>query len=240
MRRAIVILSVLIMCVVPFLSACESGELQELVYWAKLWAIVHDITDEDGTPNIGAATRFTIGEAFGLGSTGDEEGDAAIDCGRTLNNIREAADEADEGWTNLYKGANVNLDVLPHYNQAVNLRPKDWRYRNERGIAQLENADSPDATKAAQADFDKADELAHVKPSEYLKMLKHRAEAMEKIVEHDYEVHAVPSKYLLEEQSRTYNELATATGDSKYTLLKQQVDSRIKEGYYWTSGPASK
>lgn len=242
MRRAILVLCLLIISLVPFLTACDSGEAQELIYWAKLWAMVHDITDENGSMNFGAATRFAAGEALGFGSTGDEEGDAAIDCASTLNNIRQADDQADEGWQNLYGGKNINDDVLPHYNQAVNLRPDDWSYRNERGISQLENIDNPDAAKAAKADFDRAAAIAkkNGKPEEYLRMLKNREQNMAKIVGHLNATSAYPTGEMYREQSRTYDELYKLTGEKNYLLLKQQADTNLQEGHYWTREPANK
>ena len=235
MRRVILILSLLIILLVPFINACDTGDLQQLIYWAKLWAIVHDITDENGNPNFGAITRFAVGEVFGVGSTGDKEGDAAIDAARVLNNIRQAEDEADKGWEYLYEGRNINSDVLPHYNQAVKLRPDDWSYRNERGIAHLENLDNPDNAKAAKTDFDEATALAKKsgKPAEYLRMLKNREQAMARIVAHQNDINAYPTKNLYLEQSRTYDELYKLTNDKTYLLLKQQADTNLQEGYYW-------
>jgi hypothetical protein len=234
-RAAILVLSLLIIVLVPFLSACDSSEAQDLIYWAKLWAIVHDITDENGSPNLGATIRFAAGEAFGVGSTGDKEGDAAIDAARVLKNIRQAEDEADQGWEALYKGQNIKLSVLPHYDQAVNMRPDDWSYRNERGIAQLENLENPDNAKAAKADFDEATVLAKKsgKPAEYLRMLKNREQAMARMVAHDNDIHAFPTKDMYLEQSRTYDELYKLTNDNTYLLLKQQADTNLQEGHYW-------
>lgn len=222
----------------PFLSACDSGETQELIYWAKLWAIVHDITDADGNPNYGTVTRFAIGEAFGLGTTGDEEGDAAIDAARTLNNIRQAEDEADQGWEALNGGKHIQEGVLPHFNKAIDMRPDDWSYRNGRGIANLEDMDNPDGAKAAREDFDKANEIAKRsgKPEEYLRMLKNREQALARLVAIKNDDHAVPAKEVYEEQSSTYNELYKLTGDKIYLLLKQQADTNLAQGYYWTRG----
>jgi hypothetical protein len=236
MRRAILILAVFIIALVPFLSACDTGEGTELIYWAKLWAIVHDITDEDGNPNFGAVTRFAAVEVFGIGgSTGDTEGDAAIDNAHALNDIRQASDEADQGWEALYKGQNINSDVLPHYDQAVKLRDKDWSYRNERGIANLEDLENPDNAQAARDDFNKANELAKKsgKPAEYLRMLKNREQALARLVAIKNDEHAFPTKEVYLEQSTTYDELYKLTNDRTYLLLKQQADTNLQEGHYW-------
>ena len=241
MRRAILILAVLIIAMVPFLSACDSGEVGELIYWAKLWAIVHDITDADGNPNYGAVTRFGLGEMFGLGTTGDEEGDAAIDCARMLKNIRDAEESADQGWEALNKGKNIKQSVLPHFNQAISLRPDDWSYRNGRGIANLEDLENPDNAKAAREDFDKANELAKKsgKPAEYLRMLKNREQALARLVAIKNDEHAFPTKEVYLEQSSTYDELYKLTNDKTYLLLKQQADTNLQEGHYWVRDPAS-
>jgi hypothetical protein len=241
MRRTILILFIFIIALVPFLSACDSGDVQEVINWAKLWAIVHDVTNEDGQPNLGTITRFAAVEAFGLGTTGDNEGDAAIDSAKVLNNIRQAENEADQGWEALYKGQNIKESVLPHYDQAVNMRPDDWSYRNERGIAQLENLDNPNNAKAAKSDFDKATALAKKtgKPAEYLRMLKNREQAMARMVAHDNDIHAYPTKDMYTEQSRTYGELYTLTNDKTYLLLKQQADTNLQEGHYWQRDTSS-
>jgi hypothetical protein len=235
-RRTIIALSLLIILLVPFLNACDAGDADILIGYAKLWAMAHDITDEDGSVNYGAATRFIVGEAGGFGTTGDKEGDAVIDSARTLKDIRQAENEADKGWNSFYSGANVEDSVLPHYNQAIKLRPNDWTYYNERGIAQLENYDSPNLIKNANADFAEAKAITAATPAEYLKMLKQRASNMEKIVGHEYNTQVTPSKYVFEEQSRTYGELYTLTKENNYLLLKQQADTKLKEGYFTTQG----
>ncbi|OGN98981.1 MAG: hypothetical protein A2Y89_00105 [Chloroflexi bacterium RBG_13_51_18] len=235
MRRILLILCILIIGLMPFLSACDSGEAQDLIYWAKLWAIVHDITDTDGNPNYGAVTRFAVGEAFGLGSTGDEEGDAAIDAARVLNNMRQAEESADQGWEALNKGKNIKQSVLPHFNKAIDLRPDDWSYRNGRGIANLEDLENPDNAKAARDDFNQANEIAKRsgKPAEYLRMLRNREQALARLVAIKNDEHAFPTKEVYLEQSRTYDELYKLTGEKSYLLLKQQADTNIQEGHYW-------
>ena len=240
-RAAILVLSLLIIVLVPFLSACDSSEAQDLIYWAKLWAIVHDITDADGNPNYGAVTRFAVGEAFGIGSTGDEEGDAAIDATKVLNNIRQAEESADQGWEALNKGKNIKQSVLPPFNKAIDLRPDDWSYRNGRGIANLEDLENPDNAKAARDDFNKANELAKKsgKPAEYLRMLKNREQALARLVAIKNDEHAFPTKEVYQEQSSTYNELYKLTNDKTDLLLKQQADTNLQEGHYWVRDTSS-
>ena len=240
MRRAIFILLILIIGLIPFLSACDSPD-GDLIYWAKLWAIVHDITDADGNPNYGAVTRFGLGEMFGLGTTGDEEGDAAIDSARMLNNIRQAEDAADQGWEALNKGKNIQEGVLPNFNKAIDLRPDDWSYRNGRGIANLEDLDNPDNAKTARDDFNKANEIAKRsgKPEEYLRMLRNREQALARLVGIKNDQHAFPTKEVYLEQSSVYDELYTLTSDKTYLLLKQQADTNLQEGHYWVREPVS-
>jgi len=234
-RRILLIIALVIILALPFLSSCEPGELDEIIYAAKLWAMVHDITDEDGEVNYGAATRFGLGNLFGFGSTGDKEGDAAIDSVKALNAIRQADEEADEGWNQLYGGHNVQDTVLPHYNAAVNLRKNDWTYRNDRGIAYLNDLNDPKNVDKANDDFDAAMAMARKsgKPVEYLRMLKQREQSMARLVRHQREEHSLPTGDMLREQLRTYTELYALTKDNNYLLLQQQVDTDIQEGYYW-------
>ena len=239
MRKTLLVLTLVILAAVPLLSSCDSADIQEIVNTAKLWAMVHDITDTDGSVNYGAAARFGVGELFGFGTTGDDEGDAAIDSVKALNEIRQADDAAEEGWKQLYGGHNIQEAVLPHYNQAVDLRKDDWTYRNDRGVAYLEDLESENSPKLAKADFDKAAALAKAskKPGEYLRMLQQREQAMARLVRHDREIHASPTGNMLTEQSRTYDELYKLTGNHDYLLLKQQADTDLKEGYYWRRDP---
>jgi hypothetical protein len=215
--------------------------MQQLIYWAKLWAIVHDITDEDGSPNAGAIIRFAGGEAFGFGTTGDKEGDAAIDAARVLKNIRQAEESADQGWEALNGGKNIEQGVLPHFNQAIDLRPGDWSYRNGRGIAHLEDLENPENARAARNDFDNANAIANKsgKPAEYLRMLKNREQALARLVAIKNDTHAYPTKDVYLEQSRTYDELYKLTNDKTYLLLKQQADTNLQEGHYWQRDTAS-
>jgi hypothetical protein len=241
MRRTIIALLLMVVLMVPFLSSCDSGDLQLLVDYAKLWAEVHNLTEPDGSVNLGAAGRFVgknaLTDLFGLSTTGDEVGDAVVDSARTMKDIRDAQKEANQGWQSLYDGKNVQDDVLPHYNQALSLRKEDWSYYNERGLAHLEDIFDPNAVKLAENDFNNAAQFSKLKqpPDVYIQMLKQRVEAMEKLNGHARDMHALLTKETLLEQSRTYGELASLTGDGRYTLLKQQVDSTVKEGMFVTA-----
>jgi hypothetical protein len=234
-----IVLVLLVLLVMPFIYSCDSGDVDALINWAKLWAMVHDITDTDGNVNPGAVARFTAGELFGFGSTGDAEGDAAIDVAKDvkgmLDNLRDAEAEADKGWEALDSGKNIQENVVPRYNKAISLRPDDWSYRNERGIAYLEDLQTDNNDKLAQKDFDKANDLARKsgKPAEYLRMLKEREQALATLIQHKKDTHALPTIYAYQEQSRLYGELFTLTNDNNYKLLKQQADTNLKEGYYW-------
>ena len=207
------------------------GKVQELIYWGKLWAMVHDITDADGNVNYGAAARFAAGDVFGLATTGDDEADAAIDNARVLNNIRLAKDEGDKGWQELTDGDlnRIKYDVLPHYDEAVRLRPNDWAYLNERGIAHLENQFDDKGPEKGKADFAKASELAKKsgKPAEYLRMLKQREQALTTFVTKRRAVSLYIYGDTYREQIRLYNELYQLTGNKDYVPLRQQAESYL-------------
>jgi hypothetical protein len=228
MRRTIIALLLMVIIMVPFLSSCDSGDLQLLVDYAKMWAMVHGLTDSDGSVNLGAAARYS----FGIGSTGDEVGDAVVDSGRTLKHIREAQKEADKGWKALTEGdpQRIKYDVYPHYNEAIRIRPDDWTFYNERAIAYLEEQQNLNGAKLGQVDFDKAAALARKSgnPEEYLRMLKHREQSLATFVEKERSMGAWLMGDVFRAQISTYDELIKLTGDKSYVLLKQQAESNLQ------------
>ena len=230
MRRTVILISLLILLLVPFLTSCDSGDLQVLVNYAKMWALVHGIMDPDGGVDSGAAARYVVGNAFGaFTSTGDEEGDAVIDSARTIKKIRYAENEATQGWNDLYSWKNVPKVVLPHYNNAVNTRPDDYTYLNERGIAHLMDLNTYDAERDADKDFIKAGDMTLAHPAIYVGMYKQRAAKLEQLIQHcDEAIHGVPRR-LYVHLSETYQVLYQQTGWAQYKQLQQQVDTKIKE-----------
>jgi hypothetical protein len=233
MRRAIQISLLLIISLTPFLSSC-TGEVDQLIYFGKLWAMVHDITDADGNLNYGAAARFGGLSVLGLDTTGDDEADAAIDNAKILNKIRMAKEEGDKGWKELLDGDTagdgMKIRVISHYDEAINLRPDDWAYRNERAIAHLDDQIDMNGLKAANADFAKANEISRRggKPAEYLRILKHREQSLAKFVT----TRRMRGNWLMGDVYRAqislYDELYVLTSDKSYLLLKQQADSNLQ------------
>jgi hypothetical protein len=211
----------------PFLSSCDSGDLQLLIDYAKMWAMVHGITDSDGHIDTGAGLRYVAGDALGFGTTGDKEGDAVIDSARTVKDIRYAEKEAKQGWKDLYDGKEVATVVLPHYNNAVNTRDKDYSYYNERGIAHLMDLNGYKSQEAADKDFQTAGDMTYDHSYVYETMYRQRAEKLEQLVQHRDEVyHAVP-KRLYVALSDTYSCLYLRTGWAQYKQLQQQVDTKL-------------
>ncbi len=233
-RRTLLILVALIVILLPFLSACGPDETEQFVYWATLWAKARGIIDESENPDYPAAMRFVAAQAFGFGSTGDEEADAAIDCARLLKKIRQAEDEAGCAWQALEAGKNIRAEVLPHLDKAISLRPDDWSLRNVRAAVYLEDLENPDGVKNARGDFDKADALAEKSgiTGEYLRMLRDRAQALARVITFNGEQQIYPVKETLEEQSRTCDELYSLTGDNDYLLMKEQANNNIQQRRY--------
>jgi hypothetical protein len=234
LKRSILLLTIFIIALVPLVSSCTGGA-EQLYYWAKLWALTHDITGEDGSPNYLAIGRFAAVEVFGVPiSTGDEEADAVIDSAHILKDIRDADKEAKTGWTNLYAEDNVEDSVIPHYNSAIKTRPNDWAYRNERGIAYLQYHEITNQAEQAKKDFDEAAALAKKskQPDEYLKMLKDREQKMSRLNAKFSANGGIASRYFYEEQARVYNELYKLTNQHDYLLLKQQAEANVTLGWY--------
>ncbi len=71
-----------------------------------------------------------------------------------------------------------------------------------------------------------------------MRMLKDREQALAKLVGIKNNEHAFPTKEVYTEQSRLYDELYKLTGQNSYLLLKQQADTNLQEGHYWTRDTA--
>lgn len=124
------------------LAGCTKQDWQDLADFAKTWAREHKLLNEDGNPNYVAIGGRTV---FGT-STGDEQTDAVIDGGTVVKNFEEAeklSEEASES------GDKKKVD------QAIRLRPGEFRYYNQRGAMLLLPGKS-----GWEKDFAEADELA--------------------------------------------------------------------------------
>lgn len=123
------------------MSACTSQDWHDLVDFGRMWAQSHDILNEDGSPNL-----VTIGVREFGGTTGDEQTDAAIDAGKVVKNYEEAEKLNEEA---------INEGDPEKMKAAIDLRPGEFRYYNNRGAMLLDTDE-----RAARKDFADADRLA--------------------------------------------------------------------------------
>jgi hypothetical protein len=124
--------------------ACEAADQALIQSLAEEWAKSKHI--HPGTPE--GIINIT-GRAFGV-STGDEQADAAIDAYAVIEKIRAADKLLSDG---------VNNNDPKKIDQAIDMRPGDFVYRNTRAAM---NAGANN-WNAAEQDYAKADDLAKAK-----------------------------------------------------------------------------
>jgi hypothetical protein len=140
-RATILLLAVCILT----LSGCGAKDWADLIDIGKLWLTAHGLADSQGNPDKVAIVKGTI-----LG-TGDPETDAVLEAGQVIKNYQEAEKLFDEGMNDAYtKKDFTKIDA------AINLRPGEYRYHSQRGMANMKNGNYDAALK----DFDEGDALA--------------------------------------------------------------------------------
>lgn len=142
MRHLQLRMMVLILVSSVFLTGCQRQDLYDVMNIARGWAIEHGLLDEEGKPE-----AFTIGMRVMGGSTGDDAADAVIDGGMVVRNFGKAEALRDQGFK--------NKDITK-IDQAIQMRPGEFRYHNDRASLLLEAG----KVKEAEAEMEKASEIA--------------------------------------------------------------------------------
>ncbi|HYF91972.1 MAG TPA: hypothetical protein VD969_06975 [Symbiobacteriaceae bacterium] len=124
------------------LTGCSDSDMRDLAGIARIWAESHGLVDSDGKPDY-----FTVGMRVMGGSTGDEQADAVIDAGMTVKNFNDAEEKREQA---------IKEKDLKKLDAAISMRPKEFRYHNDRGAILLEQG----KVNEAYDEFDKADALA--------------------------------------------------------------------------------
>lgn len=133
-------LGLLLLVLLTAVTACTPDDVQFLQSFAEDWAKSKNI--DPNTP--AGLANIAKGALFG---TGDPQVDAAIEGGKVAKDIHDADQLANQGLAN---------GDLKKVDQAIQLRPGDFTYRNDRGLVWMTNGDS----HTAQGDFAEADKLA--------------------------------------------------------------------------------
>jgi len=140
-----IIVPLLCLVLTPVLGGCDIlffmfGDLEETEQeqardTASEWQRAHDqqMTNEDGSVNVSGVA--TAAKRAITGSTGDPEADAALSSDSAIAHIIQADEAEQRGWQTNDSRA---------FDEAVKLRPNDWKYRIARGTWQIMYYASPD------------------------------------------------------------------------------------------------
>lgn len=189
------------------ISGCTDQDWKDLASFAKTWAEMHNLADKDGNPNI--TKIFT--RATGL-STDDEQADAAIDAGLTVKNFKDVEKLSEE--------ARESGDIKT-INKAIDLRPGEFRYYNQRGAINFFD----NGPKAAN-DFRKADDIAvGYRKHDQLRNVSDRIKSLVKKGERR-NIEKGPA-----EQLKRHYQMMSDTYHQRYLLSKQDADENASREY---------
>lgn len=124
----------------PLLSGCTQEDLDWIVAEARAWARANSLIDDQGDPNYLGITLWYFNPST------DPAARAALDAGRVVKGVEDADRLAEQGATE------GNLELIE---QAIDRRPEDWSYQEQKGALLLAQGDAA----GAQAAFDEATDL---------------------------------------------------------------------------------
>jgi len=218
-KKAMILLALILAMTLG--SGCTSADWADLIDIGKSWAQANNVLDADGKP-----TWSTIGRV-GLGmTTGDPGVDAVIDAGAVVDNFNKAEKLSEEG--------RQNHDVTL-VDKAINLRPKDYSYRNQKGAMLFFVGDGT----AAEEEYDSADDLsATVNSAAYVRNLETRVAYLMREKDYFRDQELVRANKITQEQENAtmdryfkrmaalYKELYETTGNVVYKESYEAFQNR--------------
>lgn len=131
MRRGLLVLSLVLAA--PLLGGCTQEDIDWIVAEGRAWARANGLIDEQGNPDY-----LGIGLWYISPST-DPAARAALDAGLVVKGIEDADQLAQQG------AESGNLDLIE---QAIDRRPEDWSYQEQKGALLLALGDAAGAEAA--------------------------------------------------------------------------------------------
>ncbi len=141
-RRLAVIIGLLLAA--PLLSACTQEDIDWIVAEGRAWARANDLIDDQGNPNY---LRITL---WYFNPSTDPAARAALDAGRVVVGVEQADRLAQQG------AEQGNLELIE---QAIDRRPEDWSYQEQKGALLLAQGND----NGAQAAFNFASDLVRLR-----------------------------------------------------------------------------
>lgn len=175
--RAAILAGVFSLLLAVLLGGCDllfmlgESEQEQVQDTAEEWAEVHDLNpvkEEGGIDPEGVAK---VARRVVTQSTGDPEVDAALKSDNVILKISKADELVDQGW----KENNPRF-----FDQAIQLRPEEWKYRLDRAAWNLDYYATPNMSKVDK-DFQVAESLLGPDKDERLRYANHGIELMEKV-----------------------------------------------------------
>lgn len=181
--RPRILLLVAVIAAGPLLTACESAEQEAFLNFAVQWAVSKGLIslrcEGGGNQNCeydlneGAlGTYLTLGRVANVFAR-DKSIGIALDAGDVVLKQEQADELVDKG------AQEGDLDLIE---QALQLRPDDWSYIDNKAAVQLANGDLEGADKS----FEKSEEIVKSRAAGgekcdvlYRNMLNHRISALE-------------------------------------------------------------
>lgn len=131
LRRWLWVLGMLLAA--PLLGGCTQEDIDWIVAEGRAWARANDLIDDQGNPNY-----FGFAIWYASPST-DPAARAALDAGMVVKGIEAADQLAGQGATN------GNLGQIE---QAIDRRPEDWSYQEQKAALLLAQGDAAGAEAA--------------------------------------------------------------------------------------------
>lgn len=162
---------------VLLLSGCELLELfgeseqEQVKSSAEEWVDAQGMNpvNEDGSVNPDGAAK--VAKRAITGSTGDPEVDAALNSDNAILKMRQADDLEQRGWKE---------NDGKYFDQAIKLRPEDWKYYISRAAWNMDYYANPDMDKNDR-DFAKAESLLGPDKNERLRYAEQGIQQLEKV-----------------------------------------------------------
>lgn len=124
------------------LTGCGDGEMADLAAeMAAEWAVERNLVTEDGELNE-IQIGIYLGQQYFMGTTGDPQLDAALNAGQVVRGVNSADDLAARG------AADGDLALI---DQAIEQRPGDWSYRDQRGALLMEQGNIDEGWRELEA-----------------------------------------------------------------------------------------
>lgn len=132
-------------------SACEKTDTDLVMDFMNTWLESRGMVEKDPKTGKYSPTVSAIPVALGATSTGDPQIDAAVQGGKMVKDIAATDKIIDDAKKDLEADPPKKKEAKDKLDVAVNSRPTDWYYRNNRGAYLLANGDVNGATKDFEA-----------------------------------------------------------------------------------------